>query len=100
MAKERKIALVAKKLSFKEAEEADDKYWAEKSAEYRLRALMDLREMVFGNIKEQSIKKVVYKRSLHEEIIGHNELLKVKQKAGRPQDLADINKLKSRNKKK
>ena len=68
MAKERKIALVAQKLSFKEAEEADDKYWAEKSAEYRLRALMDLREMAFGNIKNQSIKKVVYKRSLHEEV--------------------------------
>ena len=68
MAKERKIALVAKKLSFKEAEEADDTYWSEKSAEYRLRALMDLREMVFGNIKDQSIKKIVYKRSLHEEV--------------------------------
>jgi hypothetical protein len=68
MAKKRKIALVAKRLSFKEAEEADDTYWAEKSAEYRLRALMDLREMVFGNIKDQSIKKVVYKRSLHDEI--------------------------------
>ena len=68
MDKERKIALVAKKLSVKEAEEADDKYWAEKSAEYRLRALMDLREMVFGNIKDQSIKKIVYKRSLHEEV--------------------------------
>ena len=68
MAKERKIALVAQKLSFKEAEEADDKYWAEKSAEYRLMALMDLREMAFGNIKNQSIKKVVYKRSLHEEV--------------------------------
>jgi hypothetical protein len=32
--------------------------------------------------------------------IGYSELLKVKQKAGRPQDLADISKLKSRNKKK
>jgi predicted nucleotidyltransferase len=31
--------------------------------------------------------------------IGYNELLKVKEKAGRPQDLADISKLKSRNKK-
>ena len=30
--------------------------------------------------------------------IGYNELLKVKEKAGRPQDIADINKLKSRNK--
>lgn len=68
MAKERKIALMVKKLSFKEAEEADDEYWAEKSAEYCLRALMDLREMAFGNYKDQSIKKVVYKRRLHEEV--------------------------------
>jgi predicted nucleotidyltransferase len=30
--------------------------------------------------------------------IGYAELLKVKEKAGRPQDIADINKLKSRNK--
>jgi predicted nucleotidyltransferase len=30
--------------------------------------------------------------------IGYYELLKVKEKAGRPQDIADINKLKSRNK--
>jgi hypothetical protein len=88
MAKGSKIALVAKKLSFKEAEEADDKYWAGKSAEYRLRALMDLRETAFGNVKDKSIKKVVYKRSLHGE------------KAARPQDIADISKLKSRNKKK
>ena len=32
--------------------------------------------------------------------IGYYKLLKVKEKAGRPQDLADISKLKSRNKKK
>ena len=32
--------------------------------------------------------------------IGYAELLKVKEKAGRPQDIADISKLKSRNKKK
>lgn len=32
--------------------------------------------------------------------IGYAELLKVKEKAGRPQDIADINKLKSRNKNK
>jgi len=68
MAKERKIALVAKKFSFKEAEEADDLYWSEKSELYRLRALMELREMVFGQTKPESIKKVVYKRSLHEEV--------------------------------
>ncbi|MEO6221397.1 MAG: hypothetical protein ABIO81_13275 [Ginsengibacter sp.] len=68
MGKQRKIELVAKKYGFKEAEEADDKYWSEKSAEYCLRTLMDLREMVFGNMKDQSIKKIVYKRCLHEEV--------------------------------
>jgi hypothetical protein len=68
MEKERKILLVAKKYNFKEAEEADNKFWSEQSAEYRLRTLMDLRETVFGNIKNQSIEKIVYKRSLHEEV--------------------------------
>lgn len=68
MAKERKIALIAKKYSLKEAEEADNKYWSEKSAEYRLKALMDLREMLFGNTNDHSIKKVVFKRNIHEEI--------------------------------
>lgn len=59
---------MAKKFNFKKAEEADDTYWAEKSAEYHLRALMDLREMAFGDIKVASIKKIVYKRSLHQEV--------------------------------
>ena len=67
MFKERKIALVVKKLNFKEAEEADDLYWSKTSAEYRLRALIDLREMMCGQIKDRSIKKVVFKRSIHEE---------------------------------
>jgi hypothetical protein len=44
---------VTKKLSFKDAEEADDKYWGEKSEKYRLRALMDLQEMAFGNITDK-----------------------------------------------
>lgn len=34
------------------------------------------------------------------DFIGYPELLKVKEKAGRPQDIADISKLKSRNRKK
>jgi hypothetical protein len=62
----RKIAMVVNRFSFKESEEADDKYWSEKTAEYRLRALMDLREMIYGNERYKSIKKVVYKRSIHE----------------------------------
>ncbi len=67
MAKEREIALVVKKYSLKEAEDADDEYWAKTSVEYRLQTLIELREMVFGSIKEHSIEKVVYKRNIHEE---------------------------------
>lgn len=66
MEKKRKIKCVVNKYSFKEAEKADDKYWSEQSAEYRLKTLMDLREMIFGNMKNKSIKKVVHKRSIHE----------------------------------
>jgi hypothetical protein len=62
MAKERKIAMVATKINRKEAEEKDDLYWSNTSEEYRLRALIDLREMVYGNIGNQSIEKVVYKK--------------------------------------
>ncbi|MEO5649386.1 MAG: hypothetical protein ABIR03_05610 [Ginsengibacter sp.] len=67
MDKKRKIALVAKSLSFKEAEEVDNLYWSTKSGEYRLRALMDLRELSYGNIENASMEKVVYKRSKYEE---------------------------------
>ena len=68
MAKERKIAVVAKKLSFKEAEEADDLYWSEKSELYCLRAMMEMREMIYGETKVKSIKKIVFKRSVHDEV--------------------------------
>lgn len=68
MPQERKIAAVVKKLSFKEAEEADDLYWAQTSIEYRLHTLFELREMVYGDRINQSIKKVVCKRSIHETI--------------------------------
>jgi len=33
-----------------------------------LTALMDLREMMCGQIKDRSIKKVVFKKSIHEEV--------------------------------
>lgn len=62
MEKKRKIVAVVKKFNFKEAEQADDKYWAEKSPEYRLQALMDLREMTYGNIENFSMIKEVTKR--------------------------------------
>ena len=45
-------------------------------------------------------KKVVVFDGSKINFIGYSELLKVKEKAGRPQDIADINKLKSRNKNK
>ncbi len=64
----RKIALTVKKLNLKEAELADDKYWSGKSAEYRLKALIDLRQMAFGYVEDCSIKKIVCKRHLHEEV--------------------------------
>lgn len=68
MAKERNIAMVATKINLKEAEANDDLYWSNTSEEYRLRALIDLRVMVYGNIGDQSIEKVVYKRSVHEKV--------------------------------
>ncbi len=44
-------------------------------------------------------KKVVKMKGVDFNFIGYNELLILKQLAGRPQDLADIYKLKQRNKK-
>ncbi|HEU0227520.1 MAG TPA: hypothetical protein VFQ86_07265 [Arachidicoccus soli] len=43
-------------------------------------------------------KRVVKMLDVPVNFIGYNELLAVKAKAGRPQDLADIHKLKQRNK--
>ena len=45
-------------------------------------------------------KKVVEISGVSINFIGYNELLKVKEKAGRPQDIADVNMLKKRNKSK
>jgi predicted nucleotidyltransferase len=44
-------------------------------------------------------RKMVNYEMVEVPFIGYNELLKVKLKAGRPQDIADVEKLKSRNKK-
>lgn len=65
MKKERTIAPVVKKLSFKEAEEADNEYWAKASAEERLKELFRLRRMVYGRLLDQPVKKIVFKRSIH-----------------------------------
>ncbi len=61
MIRKRKIAIVVNKFSFKEAEQADDKYWSETTVEYRLRTLMDLREMTYGELIYQPMKKIVFK---------------------------------------
>lgn len=45
-------------------------------------------------------KKIVDFENIKINFIGYSELLKVKENAGRPQDIADIHKLKSRNKNK
>jgi len=45
-------------------------------------------------------KKIINYESATINFIGYNELLKVKEKSGRPQDIADISKLKSRNRNK
>jgi hypothetical protein len=65
--KQRKIAMVVKKFSFCEAEEADDLFWADANENERLNALFDLRLMVFGAATKKKISKVVFKRSLYEE---------------------------------
>lgn len=67
MEKERKIAAVIKKFSFKEAEEADDKYWSEATVEERLKELVELRKMVFGGDAEIEIRKTVSQRSIYDE---------------------------------
>jgi len=69
MYKERKIKPVVRKFSsFKEAEEADDNYWANTSEEERLNALIDLRSMFSDDVNDEvRIQKVVIKRSIYEE---------------------------------
>ncbi len=66
MNRKRKIALVVNKYSFKEAEEADDKYWAMATVEERLQELIELRKLVFGDSPKR-IKKAVSRRSIYNE---------------------------------
>ena len=72
MKKKRNIAMVVRKISFAEAEEADNLYWSNASEEERLRSVIELRNLFFGRkkIKGNKINKVVYKRSLYEEEQG------------------------------
>lgn len=64
----------------------------------RIDILNDLDGVSFKEAWEN--KKIVKIENVPVNFIGYNELLIVKEKAGRPQDIADISKLKSRNKKK
>jgi hypothetical protein len=66
MEKKRKIAAVVKKVNFKEAEEADDEYWAKATVEERLAEMVQLRKMFFGGASLR-IEKVVSKRSIYDE---------------------------------
>jgi len=64
----------------------------------RIDILNDLDGVLF--VEAWINKKVVDLSGVRINFIGYNELLKVKEKAGRPQDIADVNMLKKRNKSK
>ena len=66
MGNERKIKAVVRKVTFEEAENADDVYWVNASVEERLSELIELRKMFFGD-GNQRIEKVVSKRKRYEE---------------------------------
>ena len=66
MKRKRKIGLTVKKLSFSEAEAADDRYWAKATVEERLKELIDLRKLVFGDAAFK-MRKIVSQRSMYEE---------------------------------
>jgi len=70
MDKERKIQAVVKKFSsFKEAEQADDEYWANTTPEERLNALIDLRKMFINSSDNKfQFQVVVNRRSIYEGI--------------------------------
>lgn len=64
----------------------------------RIDILNDIDGVSFTNAWEN--KKVIDYEGKKINFIGYSDLLKVKEKAGRPQDIADISKLKMRNKNK
>ena len=63
----------------------------------RIDILNDLDGVAFEEAWEN--KRVFVFEGCKINFIGYAELIKIKEKAGRPQDIADISKLKSRNKK-
>jgi hypothetical protein len=66
MSIERKIKAVVRRVTFAEAENADDEYWANASEEERLQELIELRRIVFGDA-DGKIKKVVSRRNIYDE---------------------------------
>ena len=66
MSSERKIKAVVRQVTFAEAENADDEYWANASEEERLQELIELRRIVFGDA-DGKIKKVVSRRNIYDE---------------------------------
>ncbi|MGN6436518.1 MAG: hypothetical protein ACTHMM_08280 [Agriterribacter sp.] len=54
-----------RKVTFAEAEKADDVYWANATEEERFTELANLRMIVFGDEKMR-MEKIVVKRSLYE----------------------------------
>ena len=65
MEKQRKIAMVVKKVSFQEAEAKDDIFWSGATYLERFEALIGIRKMQYGAFVG-TIKKVVSKQSLNE----------------------------------
>jgi len=52
--------------TFEEAEERDHQYWAEQTPEYRLRTLLEIREMLYPDASPR-IEKVAFTRKWGEE---------------------------------
>jgi hypothetical protein len=66
MKTERKIKAIVRKVSFEEAEKADDEYWANATEEERLKELLELRKIFFGDTNNR-IKKIISKKNRYEE---------------------------------
>jgi len=68
MEKKRKIEKVVTKVSLAEADALDDEYWAGKSENERLAALIELRKIFLSaGFNKKGIEKVVFRYSLYEE---------------------------------
>jgi hypothetical protein len=52
--------------TFEEAEEKDDRYWADQSEEVRLATLIEIRDILLDS-QESRIEKVAFKKRLGEE---------------------------------